>query len=57
MLAPMAVDVLQQNSAHERRELLDADHIQFFLENIMRSFNHFLQNVFIGDGLRLFDQL
>src|SRR5436190_11114865 len=56
VLAPVLVDRLQQDHAHERRELLDADARYLAVEQLVGSLLDVLDDVFIGHRIALLDQ-
>ena len=57
MLAPMAVNVLQQHCPHEGRELVGAHFVDLFLKALVGRINNCFDNVFIQNGLRILDLL
>ena len=57
MFTPMAVNVLQQNSPHEGRELFCAYLVDLFVKSLVGGSYDCIDNVFICDGLRVLDQL
>ena len=57
MLAPMAVNVLQQHSPHEGRELVGAHFIDLFLKALVGRIHNCFDNVFIENSLRILDLL